>query len=62
MRLLSRAALGSLAVLAAPMTAFAEDTVNSGDTAWIDEGLRHCRPDVDCLGRSGVFDCLWLSK
>jgi len=35
MRLLSRAALGSLAVLAAPMTAFAEDTVNSGDTAWI---------------------------
>ena len=35
MKLLSRAALGSLAALTVPMTAFAEDTLNSGDTAWI---------------------------
>jgi len=39
MRNLSKALIGSLAVMAAPLflpvTAFAEDTVNSGDTAWI---------------------------
>ena len=39
MRNLSKALIGSFAVMAAPLflpvTAFAEDTVNSGDTAWI---------------------------
>ena len=36
MRLLSRAALGSVAALAVPSLAFAQDAaVNSGDTAWI---------------------------
>ena len=35
MKKLSKAIIGSIAALAAPMTAFAEDTVNSGDTAWI---------------------------
>jgi Amt family ammonium transporter len=35
MKLLHKALLGSLAVMAAPVTAYAEDTLNSGDTAWI---------------------------
>ena len=35
MKRLSKVLIGSLAAIAAPMTAFAEDTVNSGDTAWI---------------------------